>query len=623
MRIHCPRIGLVAAQVGLAAAVITPAGADWPQWRGPDRSNRSLDTELLKAWPTNGPPLLWKATGLGQGIASVAVAGGRAYTIGYRDGGEFVFALSAQTGELKWASRVGPAVKENALMRWLTQRTPTIDEDRVYTLTANGELICLRSASGEKVWQRSYTAEFYSKPRSWGFSDYPLVDGNKLICSPVGPEVTVAALDKKTGVMTWASRVPGSDSAGYAATVISEAGGVRQYVLFLSRGLVGLAASDGRFLWRYDKTTGRAGNTYTPIVAGELVFSANGYGGGMALLKLVRNGDGIAVDEQYYQGFNFNAFQDSTVRVGDYVYSYQAPGKPICIELKSGKVAWGPIAPGTSDRAALTYADGHLYMRRASGAMILAEASPRDYVEKGSFIIPDREEASGVTSPVVAGGLLYLRDNDRLLCYDVRVGALTKSRPAPRRVELVFQPGEGDRGLLASPRIGRNRPPDAAFVTTPADIIEEMLELAALRKEDIVYDLGSGDGRLVIAAAKKHGCRAVGYEIDPKLVALSREAVVKENLESSVRIEHEDIFTVELSGADVSLVYLPSGLLQRLMPQLKKLKPGTRIVSHQFQIPGVTGGKAVRIHSKEDGDEHRLWLWTAPLQEAGLDRRGK
>jgi len=114
------------------ALIMIPFNAfihNWPQWRGLDRSNVSAETGLLKAWPTNGPPLLWKATGLGTGIASVSVASGRVVTMGYRDGSEFVYALDAATGELRWISRIGAAVNESSLMRWLSQRTPTVDED--------------------------------------------------------------------------------------------------------------------------------------------------------------------------------------------------------------------------------------------------------------------------------------------------------------------------------------------------------------------------------------------------------------------------------------------------------------------------------------------------------------
>ncbi len=609
--------GVLYAAGGDTLYAIEEKSGSWPQWRGTDRSNRSSETGLLKSWPTNGPPLLWNATGLGTGIASVSVASGRVHTLGYRGSNEFVFALDAKTGDNRWTARVGPAVNENALMRWMTQRTPTLDGDRLYTMTASGTLLCLRASTGEQIWQKSYPIDFSSKGRVWGFSDYPLVDDEKLICSPVGSDTTVIALDKGTGATIWSTLVPGGDSAGYAATVVSEAGGIRQYVVFLSKSLVGIAAQDGRVLWRYERPATRTASSYTPIVSGDFVFSANGYGGGMSLLKLVREGNGIVAQERYHQAFNFNPFQDSTALEGGHVYSIQGTDVPVCIEMMTGKLAWDSIVQAGRGRAALTFADGHLFVRRSTGTMTLAEATPRAYLETGSFLIPDREEASGVTAPVVAGGRLYLRDNGRLLCYDVSADALTKPRSQPKTTVVSLTTArtraEDDTGT-ARPRTGKDRAPDAIYVPTPDDIVEKMLELAQVKKTDAVYDLGSGDGRIVIAAAKKFGCQAVGYEIDAKLVAASRDTVQKTGLQQLVRIEHEDIFTVELGGADVIALYLPPPLLQRLLPQFKKLKPGARIVSHQFEIPDLKPAKTLTVQSKEDGEQHKLYLWTAPLE---------
>ncbi|PYI87167.1 MAG: 50S ribosomal protein L11 methyltransferase [Verrucomicrobia bacterium] len=219
-----------------------------------------------------------------------------------------------------------------------------------------------------------------------------------------------------------------------------------------------------------------------------------------------------------------------------------------------------------------------------------------------------------MTSPAVAGGRLYVRDNDKLLAYDISADALKKPKGEPRTLAVALAPAQ-TRGVAAQPRTGKDRAPDAIYVPTPPDIVEKMLELAALKKDDVAYDLGSGDGRIVIAAATKYGCKAVGYEIDPKLVNSSRETVLKKELQHLVRIEHEDIFTVDLSGANVIAVYLPSPLLQRLIPQLEKLEPGSRIVSHQFEIPGIKPDKVITLQSKEDGDQHRLLLWTAPLKK--------
>jgi outer membrane protein assembly factor BamB len=611
---------IVAAQLSFTRSA---AAADWPQWRGPDRSNASREAGLLQRWPTNGPPLLWTVTGLGEGITALALADGRAYTLGYHDDGEFVLALDAISGETRWTARIGPAANPkaqfaNSLMRWLSPRVPTVDRDRIYTITAAGDLTCLRTENGTVLWRKSYPRDFLSKPRTWGFCDYPLVDGGNLICLPGASNAAVVALNKRTGDLVWKTAVPADERNAHAATVISTAGGIRHYVVFLHDGLAGIAAGDGRLLWRYGRTATRLANSYTPVVRDDLVFTANGYGGGMALLKLVREGDGLVAVEQYHRKFTFSPFQDNTVLVGDHVYAVQGAGQAVCFDLHTGELAWGPVGSERQRRSAMIYADSHLYVRRSDGSMTLVEATPKAYLEKGTFRIPHPEEVLGVTFPVVAGGRLYLRDNNRLLCYDVRADALSHPRTEPNTLAVVITPTPAPPTVTPSaslPAEGQ-RAPDAIFVPTPADVVEKMLESAALTAGSVLYDLGSGDGRIVMAAARKHGCRAVGYELDSHLVELSRETARSNGLERLVRIERADLFTADLSDADVVVVYLPTNLLARLRPQFDRLKPGARVVSHQFPIPGLRPATSLDLVSTEDGDRHRVFLWKAPLDSS-------
>jgi outer membrane protein assembly factor BamB len=494
-----------------------------------------------------------------------------------------------------------------------------VDADRIYTVSADGLLTCLRTADGTELWRRHYANDFLSHPRHWGFCDYPLVDGERLVCVPGGPKATVAALNKHTGALLWKTLLPGEEVNHYAAPVLSTAGGIRHYVVFLRNGLTGFAAEDGRILWRYGRTTAHLANSYTPIVRNDLLLSANGYGGGMALLRIVPEEDGLAVVEQYRRRFHFNPFQDNTVWAGDHIYAVRGAGELVCFDLATGALVWEERDDNPKRRAAFTYAEGHLYVRRSDGSMSLVEAAPRGYVVKHSFRIPNPEEVSGVTFPVIAGGRLYLRDNDRLLCYDVRADALAQPRAEPKTLSVLLNRGSGPAGANppAVSRTGVDRPPDVIFVPTPGDVVERMIGLAALDANSVLYDLGSGDGRIVIAAARTHGCRAVGYEIDPRLVEQSREAVRAQGLDHLVRIEHADFFTVDLSGADAVAVYLPSNLLDRLRPQFDKLKRGARIVSHQFRVPGTRYEPPVDLISKEDGDRHLVYHYTMPIQAPG------
>jgi outer membrane protein assembly factor BamB len=580
-----------------------PAPGHWPQWRGPERSNVSSEKGLLRSWPREGPPLAWKAEGLGQGAASVAVAGGRVFTLGYRGDDEFVTALQESSGKKLWSVRIGPAVRELAAMRWLGQRTPTVDDDRLYAVTARGELVCLHTVNGKERWRISYPKDLGGKAYPWGYSDRPLIDGDRLICTPGGASATVAALDKKTGKVLWKCPIEGSLSAGYAATVLVEVGGAPHYVAFLQSAVVGISRT-GKLLWRYDRIANRTANNYTPIVRREYLFLASGYGMGIALLKLQATKDGVSAKEVYFQKETLPPWHEGTVLVGEHIYIGTTSGMA-CFQWNTGKVVW-------KDRGAvgglvnLVYADGHLYLRSQQGKVALIEATPAGYRLKGTLDIPGAKPKPGSTAPVVAGGRLYLRDDDLLFCYDVLEGSTTKTG--------VSLPAWSELFSDTPPQPRPRREPDAVFVPTPQEVVERMLELAKVKRSDVVYDLGCGDGRIVVTAAKKYGCKAVGVDLDLECVRMSQENVKKHGVGALVTIEKKDLFTVDLSKADVVTLYLLPGMNRRLIPQLKKLKPGARIVAHAFPIPGVAPDRVVRHSCKEDELEHKIYIWTAPLK---------
>ncbi len=141
-----------------------------------------------------------------------------------------------------------------------------------------------------------------------------------------------------------------------------------------------------------------------------------------------------------------------------------------------------------------------------------------------------------------------------------------------------------------------------------------MLELAEVKKSDVVFDLGSGDGRIVITAAQTYCCRAIGYELDKELVATSRAKADAAGVKSMATFELKDLFTADLREADVIALYLLPPQLEKLLPQLKTLKPGVRIVSHQFVIPDFPPDKTVKYQSSDDGHQHSIYLWTMPAQ---------
>jgi hypothetical protein len=258
----------------------------------------------------------------------------------------------------------------------------------------------------------------------WGYCESPLVDGERLICTPGGDDAALVALDRKTGEEIWRARVRDAGGAGYASPVVAEVKGIRMYITWLGSGLVGVRAKDGKLLWRYDRNHNTTANIPTPIVKGDLVFSSTGYGAGSALLRLVPDGKGgVKAKEQYFlDGDTMQNHHGGMVLVGDHVYCGREhnQGYPTCVELKTGKIAWKQGRGPGSGSAAVLYADGHLYFRYDDNVMALIEATPKGYRLKSKFTLPDDTGRPGWQHPVIADGKLYLRGSTTLLCYDIK-----------------------------------------------------------------------------------------------------------------------------------------------------------------------------------------------------------
>jgi outer membrane protein assembly factor BamB len=424
--------------VVIVLSIVVPASllpseahaADWPQWRGPQRNGKSPDTGLLGEWPEGGPPLEWRVSGLGGGFSSVAVAGKRIYTMGDLGDAQYVIALSRADGTHLWKTKVGPAWEHKYLG---PRSTPTVDGDRVYVLTTEGDLYCLDAASGKEKWVKNLPADFGGKMMladgtyQWKFSESPLVDGKRIIVTPGAKDAALVALDKMTGKEIWRTALPelgenGADGAGYSSVVVSKAGGTKQYVQFLGRGVIGVDAKSGRFLWGHNRIANNVANIATPIVHGDHVFASSGYGTGSALLKLSPDGEGVKANEVYFLSADvMQNHHGGLILHEGYVYTGTGHNKgfPLCVEMKNGDVIWGPERNAGTDSAAIAFADGRLYFRYQNGIMVLVEATPAGYEERGSFTIPDVELQSW-PHPVVIGGRLYLREQDNLFCYDVR-----------------------------------------------------------------------------------------------------------------------------------------------------------------------------------------------------------
>jgi len=315
----------------LAVASAVWASDTWPQWRGPNRDGTSSAHGLLDRWE-DAPPLVWKAQGLGEGDAGAVVDGGVVCTMGNRKGKTVVIALSDKDGKEIWATEVG-----DSRGRFSAMCTPTMDGERIYAVSGEGRLVCLKTSGGGRLWSKSYKEDYDGQTQQFGYAESPLVDGGKLICSPGGPRAGVVALHKKTGAELW--RCPLSfdgktegAGASYSSVVISHGAGVKQYVQLMKAGLVGINAETGKQLWSYGRL-GAINSPCTPIVRGDYVFAPCGWYVGSALLKLVRQGDGVEAKEVYLlEPGKLATNSGGAVLVGDYVYaSHVHSGMPYCI----------------------------------------------------------------------------------------------------------------------------------------------------------------------------------------------------------------------------------------------------------------------------------------------------
>jgi outer membrane protein assembly factor BamB len=398
--------------VGLAvsAAGQSVPADDWPQWHGPDRSNLSRETGLLKQWPPSGPPLVWSVSGIGAGYGSISIKDDRIFLQGAVGGRSIVYALNRADGKQLWSKALGAAGNNDKGTG--PRSTPTADGDRIYVLTENGDLACLK-ADGTAVWQRNILKDFRGHNIVWLLSESPLVDGNNVIVTPGGPGAGMVALDKMTGQTVWAAKEL-SDEAGYASPIVADVQGVRTIMTLTGQAGVGVRASDGKLMWHQKNVANNTANIATPVFADNKVFYTSAYGTGAALLGLsAQNGEVKA--QQIYFTREMQNHHGGVILVDGYLYGFNNSILS-CLKFATGETMWRNRSVG---KGTLTYADGHLYILGEDNVVGLAEATPGAYRETGRFRIPDKGLPSWA-HPVVSGGRLYIRNQDTLTAFDVR-----------------------------------------------------------------------------------------------------------------------------------------------------------------------------------------------------------
>ncbi|MDX1966821.1 MAG: PQQ-binding-like beta-propeller repeat protein [Planctomycetaceae bacterium] len=390
------------------------AAGDWPQWRGPDRTDVSTETGLLTSWPEGGPRQVWINKDVGLGYSGVAVVNGVLYTMGAREDQEYLIAVNVADGTEKWSVKMGDRLKNG----WGDgpRGTPTVAEDLVYGLSGNGVLVCSQVTTGNIVWQQ-IMSDFGGKKPNWGYCESVLVDGDKVVCTPGGNKGAVLALDRRTGEPVWQSK-DFTDGAQYASIVPIEFEGQPQYLQLTQKTLVGLNPADGSVLWK-SEWPGQTAVIPTPIYKDGYVYITSGYGVGCKLVKLIKGADPTDV----YFNKNMKNHHGGVILIGDKLYGHSDGGGWTCQDFLTGEVVWNE--KGALGKGCLTAADGKLYcLDEKSGAVALVEASPSGWKEQSRFVLEPQTEQRNPqgriwTHPVIANGKLYLRDQELLLCYDI------------------------------------------------------------------------------------------------------------------------------------------------------------------------------------------------------------
>jgi outer membrane protein assembly factor BamB len=386
----------------------TAGVAEWSQWRGPNRDGHSAETGLLQQWPQGGPSRLWQAGGAGDGFSSFSASHGRLYTQGARGGTEYVMAFDAATGKKVWETANGPRYR-NAQGDG-PRSTPTVDGDRLYALGAAGAFSAFNAGTGQKIWSVDFVDVFGGITPGWGYSESPMILGDRIILNAGGRRASIVAINKADGKTLWQNH---SDEAGYSSPVLLRTGSLRQVVFFTGERALAVDPRDGRLLWSYDRPANNTANIATPVVRGNRVFISSDYGTGAGLVT-VRAAGAIAAAEEVYFTREMRNHHSSSVLVGDTLYGFSS-SILTALNFDTGKMVWRDRSVG---KGSLIYADNRLYLYSENGVVGLAEANPTAYREHGRFTIQTGNSPTW-SHPIITNGKLILRDQDNVFAYDI------------------------------------------------------------------------------------------------------------------------------------------------------------------------------------------------------------
>lgn len=403
---------LICALIGTSVACGSDSNPYWPQFHGPNRDNQSTEKGLLKKWPDGGPALLWTARDLGHGYSTVSIAGGMIYTAGSIEKDTVITAMNMD-GKIQWQVKNGPAWTGD---RPGTRGTPTIDGNGLYHQSPIGNLVCLDAETGKKIWGFNTLEKFKSKTNMWALAESLLVDGQHLICCPGGPQTSMVALDKNTGLFVWTAPST-KDLAGYSSPALVEYQGLRIIIALTAKSMIGVNADTGEMLWHVKHESHADENVMTPIFHDGQVFISTLKAGSVKWKLNVK--DGKASLEELWRTQELDCHHGGVLLLDGNLHgnsTFHNSKLWVCLDWQTGEKKYMDKGVG---KGSLTYADGMLYTLSEDGVMRLVRPAAAGYELISSFDIPKGGEGNSWAHPVVCGGRLYIRHGDFLYAYKI------------------------------------------------------------------------------------------------------------------------------------------------------------------------------------------------------------
>lgn len=381
-------------------------GADWPQFRGPDRSGKATEGILMKSWPEGGPKLLWSQEGLGKGFASVSVTNGMVYTTGVEDKTCYIYAFDVK-GKPVWKKSLGDGWTGS----YPGSRTiPTIDGDRLYAMSGQGRIGCYNAATGKNIWSVDTVNEFGAKNIRWGIAESVLIDGKKVICTPGGSDATVVALDKMSGKTIWTSKGL-SEKSAYCSPILVEEGSNRFVITMVEKSIVCLDIETGKLIWQIPHETKYDISAVSPIYHNGMLYVTNAYGRGGVMYQLSNN---ATKWEKKWEDKTLECHHGGVILVDGNVYGSNSRGW-VCLDLATGKVNYTEKVVG---KGSAIYVDGLFYLYGENGELALVKATASAFETISSFQITLGDDKHWA-HPAISNGVLYMRHGNTLMAFDI------------------------------------------------------------------------------------------------------------------------------------------------------------------------------------------------------------